>query len=230
MKKTILAMLLAVVCTTVFGQSKLDKIIDKVIETMGGKEKLMSIKTIKKMGNGEAQGVKYPVNYYAVHQVSERSDFSFNGLTGYQIMTKDSGFNFSPFGGMSAPERMTQEDVKLSSDELDLEGPLVNYRAKGHTIDLMENEDIDGVDAIQLRINLKNSKTIFYFIDPDTYYLIRTTVKGVSNGQEFTNTSNYYNFKKTKEGILFPFTIDNVTYDSIELNIQIDDKLFSTKK
>jgi hypothetical protein len=131
---------------------------------------------------------------------------------------------------MVTPERMTDEDIKLASDEFDLESPLVNYQAKGHTIELMENEDIDGVDAIQLRVNLKNGKTLFYFIDPDTYYTIRTTAKGVSNGQEFSNTSNYYNFKKTKEGILFPFTIDNLTFDAIELNIALDDKLFSTKK
>jgi hypothetical protein len=230
MKKTFLSLVLLFLFTTAFSQSKLDKIIDRIIDTMGGKEKLMTIKTIKKMGNGDQQGVKYPVNFYAVHQLSERTDFSFNGLTGYQIITKDSGFNFSPFGGMTTPERMTDEDVKLSSDDLDLEGSLVNYHAKGHTVDLMENEDIDGVDAIQLRMNLKNGKTIFYFIDPDTYYIIRTTAKGVSNGQEFSSTSNYYNFKRIKEGILFPFTVDNITYDTIDINIPLDDKLFSTKK
>ena len=230
MRKTVFLLLLIACCTTAFTQNKLDNILEKVIETMGGKEKLMTVKTIKKMGNGEQQGVKFPVNYYAVHNISQRSDFSFNGLTGYQIVTKDSGFNFSPFGGMSTPERMTDEDIKLSSDDLDLEGSLLNYQAKGHTIDLMENEDIDGVDAIQLRVNLKNGKTVFYFIDPDTYYIIRTTAKGVSNGQEFTNTSNYYNFKKTKEGILYPYTIDNLTFDTIEINIPLDDKLFSTKK
>jgi hypothetical protein len=230
MKKQVLALLFVTLASAAFAQSKLDKIIEKTIETMGGKEKLMTVKSIKKMGFGESQGVKYPVNFYAVHNKAERTDFSFNGLTGYQIITVDSGYNFSPFGGMATPERMTDSDVKLSSDEFDLESPLVNYKAKGHTIELMENEDIDGVDAIQLRANLKNGKTIFYFIDPDTYYIIRTTAKGESNGQEFSNTSNYYNFKKTKEGLVYPFTIDNVTYDNIEINISVDDKLFSTKK
>ncbi len=230
MKKIIFSALLLLFVTTSFSQQKKDNIIAKVIETMGGKEKLITIKTIKKMGFGESQGVKYPVNYYAVHNISERSDFSFNGLTGYQIITKDSGFNFSPFNGMAAAERMTDEDVKMAADDYDLESPLLNYEAKGHKMELMENEDIDGVDAIQIRATLKNGKTIFYFIDPDTYFIIRTTAKGESNGQEFTSTSNYYNFKKTKEGILYAFTIDDVTYDSIELNGPIDDKLFSAKK
>jgi hypothetical protein len=230
MKKHVFALLFIAIGSTAFAQSKLDKIIEKTIETMGGKEKLMSVKTIKKMGFGEGQGVKYPVNYYAVNNKAERTDYSFNGLTGYQIISVDSGYNFNPFNGMAAAERMTDADVKLSNDEFDLESSLVNYQAKGHTMDLMENEDIDGVDAIQIRANLKNGKTIFYYIDPDTYYIIRTTAKGESNGQTFSNTSNYYNFKKTKEGLVFPFVVDNVTYDNIELNIPLDDKLFSTKK
>ncbi len=230
MKKLVFALFFAAIGSNSFSQSKLDKIIEKTIETMGGKEKLMTIKSIKKMGFGESQGVKYPINFYAVHNKSERTDYSFNGMTGYQIITLDSGFNFSPFGGMVTPERMTDNDVRLSNDEFDLETSLVNYKAKGHSIELMENEDIDGVDAIQLRANLKNGKTIFYFIDPDTYYIIRTTAKWESNGQESSNTSNYYNFKKTKEGVLFPFTIDNLTFDNIELNAPIDEKLFSTKK
>jgi hypothetical protein len=230
MKKIVFALLLMGVGSAAFAQNKLDKIIEKTIETMGGKEKLMTIKSIKKMGFGEGQGVKYPVSYYAVDNKAERTDFSFNGLTGYQIITVDSGFNFNPFAGMATPERMTDADVKLSVDEFDLETPLVNYQAKGHTIELMENEDIDGVDAVQLRATLKNGKTIFYYIDPDTYYIIRTTVKGVSNGQEFSNTSNYYNFKKTTEGLVFPFTINEISYDSIELNVSLDEKLFSTKK
>ena len=48
MKKTVFLLLLAVLSTTAFTQNKLDKILEKIIETMGGKEKLMSVKTIKK--------------------------------------------------------------------------------------------------------------------------------------------------------------------------------------
>jgi hypothetical protein len=230
MKKTTLALSLLFFTVQSFAQNKLDKIVDKVVETLGGKEKLSTVKSIKMSGNGEQGGVKYPVNYYAIHNKCQRNDYSFNGMMGYSLITKDSGFNFNPFSGMAVPERITEDDLKLSSDAYDLEGHFINYKTKGTTIDLMENEDIDGVDAIQLRVNLKNKKTVFYYIDPDTYYIIRTTTKGVSNGQEFKYSSNFYNFKKNKEGLLFPYTIDNVTYDTIDINVPIDEKLFSTKK
>jgi hypothetical protein len=230
MKHPLLLLAIVLSSTATLAQKTADEVINKVIETLGGKEKLMSIKTIKKSGNGEQQGVKYPINFYVVHNRSMRNDFSFNGLTGYQIVSKDSGFNFNPFAGMSSAERMTAEDVKLSADDMDLEGSFVNYKDKGHTVELMDKEDIDGVDALQLRMNLKNGKTIFYFIDPDTYYIIRTTAKGVSNGQEFSSTANYYDFRKNKDGILFAYVVDNVTFDNIETNIPMDDKLFTTKK
>ena len=65
-----------------------------------------------------------------------------------------------------------------------------------------------------------------YFIDPSNYYVIRIKNISVSNGQQSRNSVDYYNFKKTKEGVLFPFTFDNITFDTIELNLPLDDKLF----
>lgn len=211
-------------------QKTADEVAAKVIDAMGGKDKLLTIKSVKKTGSLDIGGQKIPFNYYGVHGKAERTDYSFNGLTGFQIVMKDSGYNFNPFNGMANPERMTAEDVKLAQDELDQQSVLLDYTAKGHTLELMDPEDVDGVDAIQLKASLNNGKTIFFYIDPENYYVIRTKVKGISNGQEFTNISNYYNFQKTKEGILFAFVIDNISFSAIEVNTEIDNKLFEPKK
>ena len=207
-------------------QNNVDTVVNKVISVLGGREKLLAINSIKKMGNIEFSGQKVPINYYAVNKVGERTEFTFSGMTGYSILTKDSGFNFSPFAGQTSPENMTAEDVRLSQDEIDLSGVLIDYKKKGYTVELLENEDVDGVDALQLKINVTPNKTLFYFIDPSNYYIIRTKSVTISNGQQNSNVSDYYNFKKTKEGVLFPYTVDNVTYDTIELNVPIDPKLF----
>lgn len=211
-------------------QKTADEVVTKLIDAMGGKEKLQSIKNVKKTGNLDIGGQKIPFNYYCVNNRAEKTEYSFNGLTGYQVVTKDSGYNFNPFQGMQAPERMTVEDVKQAQDELDQQGILLDYASKGHAVELLDREDVDGVDAIQLKINLNSGKTLFYYIDPDNYYIIRIKIKGKSNGQEFTNTSDFYNFKKNKDGILFAYTQDNITFDSIETNSAIDEKIFEVKK
>lgn len=211
-------------------QKNTDEVVSKIIETLGGRDKLNSITSIKKTGNIEFAGQKIPFNYFAVHQVAERTEFTFSGMTGYFVVARDSGFNFNPFNGQTSPENMTAEDVKLSQDELDLHGVLVDHTAKGYTVQLLENEDVDGVDALQLKISVAPNKTLFYFIDPSSYYIIRIKTVTISNGQQNENSIDYYNFKRTTQGILYPYTYQNITFENIELNVPVDENLFKKSK
>ncbi len=207
-------------------KTDVDAVVNSVINTLGGREKLLSVNSIKKSGNIEFGGQKIPFNYYAINKKAQRTEFVFSGMTGYFIVTKDSGYNFNPFQGQTSADNMTAEDVKLAQDDLDLGTTLVDYKSKGYTIDLLENEDVDGVDAFQLKITISPNKTLFYFIDPSGYYIIRIKTVTISNGQQNVDSTDYYNFKKTKEGILYAYTFGNITFDSIEINIPLDEKLF----
>jgi hypothetical protein len=226
MKRLCLFGLLILFSVMVFAQANADEVINKIIDAQGGKEKLLALKTIKMTGNLEFSGQKIPLNIYAVDKTAYRNEFSFSGLTGYTIITKDSGFNFNPFQGQSAPESMTAEDLKLAQSDLDQQGILLNYKEKGYAVELLDNEDVDGVDAVQLKITTHPNKTLYYFVDPSNYYIIRIKTVSVSNGQQQRNTSDFYDFKKIADGLVFPHTQDNLTFDKIEVNIPIDEKLF----
>ena len=226
---TLLLLIFAVV-PGIAQKADVDAVVDNVVNALGGKAKLLTVNSIKKTGNIEFAGQKIPFNYYAVNKQARRTEFVFSGMTGYFIVTKDSGFNFNPFQGQTSPDNMTAEDVKLAQDELDLHTVLIDYKSKGYTIDLLENEDVDGVDAFQLKITISPNKTLFYFIDPSGYYIIRIKTVTISNGQQNVNSTDFYNFKKTKEGILYAYTFDNVTFDTIEINVPLEDKLFKPVK
>ena len=47
----------------------------------GGKEKLLTIKTVRMIGNIEFSGQKIPFNVYAVDKTAYRTEFTFSGLT-----------------------------------------------------------------------------------------------------------------------------------------------------
>lgn len=230
MKQTGMLLLALLFSSFLFAQNNVDDVINKIIEAQGGRDKLLSIKTVKMTGNIEFSGQKIPLNFYAVDKAAQRTDFSFSGMTGYTIVTKDSGFNFSPFQGQTSPESMTAEDVKLAQNELDQQGILLNYKEKGYTVEQLENEDVDGVDAIQLKITIQPNKTQYYFVDPGSYYVIRIKTVAVSNGQQQRNSIDFYDFRKTKDGYMFPYTQDNITFDNIEVNVPIDEKLFKPKR
>jgi len=230
MKRLLLVLLAGIWLADLQAQTSADEVISGVIRAQGGREKLLSIKTVKMVGFLEFSGLKIPFTVYALDKTAQRTEFTFSGMTGYMIVTRDSGFNFNPFQGQRSPEKMTAEDIALARNDLDQQGILLDYKKKGYEVELLDNEDVDGVDAYQLKITISPKKTLYYFIDPSTSYVIRIKTVQESNGQQQRNSQDFYDFKTTKDGYLFPHSFDNITFTNIEVNLPLEDKLFRPGK
>jgi hypothetical protein len=227
-KKTLLS-LAAVLSIGMLQAQTVDQVIDKHLQAIGGKEKLSSIQSISWFGNIDNGGVKIPYRNFVMHNTASRYDVTYAGMQMYGIVNKDSGFTLNPFQGGTKPEAMTKESIQNNKNELDLQSNLNNYKAKGYTAELREKEDVDGVEAYTIKLVINPSKTIYYYIDPSTWYIIRQRVKSIENGQEFESATTFYDFKALPDGLVFPFIIDNITYDKIEVNTTIDPALFKVK-
>ena len=209
-----------------------DEVIDKHIEAMGGKEKLASLKSLRMETNLSVQGMDIPVIQTRVHNVGQRVDISAMGMEGFVITTPTAGWTFMPFMGQTAAEAMPEDQVKESVDELDLQGSLLNYKEKGHTVELVGKEAVDGTEAYKVKLTTKGGKVRTFFIDPKNYYIIRTVAKATVNGQEQEVTINFADFKKTEEGYVFPHSIGgafgqgDMTVTKIEVNKPVDEKIF----
>ena len=70
----------------------------------------------------------------------------------------------------------------------------------------MGKEDIDGVEAIKVKLTRKSGSEAVYFFDPKTYYVIRVASKIKINGQDVDHVANLSNYTKLPEGIVVPFT------------------------
>ncbi len=209
-----------------------DEIIDKHIEALGGKEKLSTLKSLRMETNLSVQGMDIPVIQTRVHNVGQRVDISAMGMEGFVITTPTAGWTFMPFMGQSAAEAMPEDQVKESVDELDLQGSLLNYKEKGHTVELVGKEAVDGTECFKIKLTTKGGKARTFFIDPKNYYIIRTVAKATVNGQEQEVTINFADFKKTEEGYVFPHSIGgafgqgDMTVTKIEVNKPVDEKIF----
>jgi hypothetical protein len=212
-----------------------DEVINKHIEAVGGKENWKKVNTMKMEASISVQGMDIPINIYQVNNKSFRQDFTAMNMTGYTILNNDSGWSFNPLQGQSKPEPMPADQLAAQKDQLDIQGELIDYKDKGHKVELLGKEDIDGTEAIKVKITRKSGSESVFFFDPKTYYVIRAVSKMKINGQDIEQVSNLSNYTKLPEGIVIPFSMETsgapapVIIKKIEVNPTLDPSLFIAK-
>lgn len=209
-----------------------DEIVNKHIEAIGGKDNWKKVNSMKMEAGLSVQGMDVPVTIYQIHNKGQRQEFTVMNMTGYSIITNEGGWNFNPMGGQTKPEPMTADELKAAQDGLDIQGDMLDYAAKGHKIELLGKEDVDGTEAFKLKLTRKSGSEVINYIDPATYYIIRTVNKVKVNGQEVEQKINVSNYQKLPEGIVVPFSMEMpgapapVMVKKVEVNPTLDPALF----
>ena len=229
-KKYFLAILLLASVNLVKAQT-VDEVIDKYIDALGGKEKLMALNSLKMEGTLTTQGFDVGVTVTVLNGKGARTDISVPGMSeGYRIVTPAKGWNFLPFQGQSSPEEAPEDQLKAQQSQLDLQTPLLNYAAKGHKVELLGKEKVDGADCYRLKVTYKNGKTATLFIDATTYYRVKSVSTISINGQDTEVETTYTDFKRTPEGYVFPYSQTNqsgtINFTSIGINKPVDENIF----
>lgn len=216
-----------------------DDIINKHIDAMGGKDKLASIKSIYTEYDMEAMGNQGSGVTYVVNGKAYRNEVDFGGQKIIECITDKGGWGQNPFAGQTSPEALPDDQVKMRQGQLDVGGPLFNYAAKGSTVELQGQESVNGVNAYKLKLKNKLGNEGTFWIDPTTYYIIKSTNKSTVNGQEIETSIAFSNYKKTDDGFVVPGNTEltlpqgmtiNITNKKTEVNKDIDMKLFEMQK
>lgn len=213
-----------------------DELIAKNIEARGGLEKLRAIHSLRATGKIRFGGnAQFDVARLAKRPGMVRTEISNQGLTAIRAYDGEVGWNVSPFRGRKDPAKMSADDLKSMILTADMDGPLVDYKAKGNTVEYMGTEDVDGTDAHKLKVTLKDGDVRYIYLDPDYFLDIRwvdqTRIRGVQEEDE-TDVGNYEQY----EGVYFPTSYESgpkgypkdskLTIDKVEVNVDLDDAIF----
>src|ERR1700677_2415995 len=200
--------LFAVCCLTLFSNSQTaDELIAKNIEARGGIEKMKAIKNIRMTGKFEGGG-----GFTAsIGQENERPNlvretFLLQGMTAVQAYDGASGWQIQPFGGKKDPQLMGEDDVRDLLLDADFDGPLVDYKEKGSTVEYLGHDVVDGDDALRLKITLKNGDVIYDYLDPDTFIEIRREIQQFIRGSVRDRVVGLGSYKPVA-GVMYPFSI-----------------------
>jgi len=234
--KSIATLLAAVAVPLSAHAQTADELVDKHLEAIGGKDNWRKVTSMKMEATVSTQGMEIPVTLFQVHNKAMKQEINVMNMVGYVIMTTEGGWNFLPFMGQTAPEPMTADDLEVGKENLDIQGELLDYKAKGHSVELLGKEDVDGTECYKLKLTRKSGRGTTFLIDTKTNYIIRTVSKMKANGQEVDQTQNFSNYQKLPFGIVVPMSLENsglpapLVIAKMEVNPTIEASVFEVKK
>jgi hypothetical protein len=165
-----------------------------------------------------------------------RETFSLQGMTAITAFDGKTGWQIQPFGGHKDPEFLGEDDMRDLLLDADFDGPLVDYKEKGNTVEYLGHDSVDGDDALRLKVTLKNGDIIYYFLDPDTFLEIRKEVQEFIRGSVRESVVEMGSYKPVN-GVMYPFSVSQgskanpaqqtTTAEKIEVNIPIENMDFA---
>jgi hypothetical protein len=177
-----------------------------------------------------------------------RLELQFKGQTSVQVFDGTNGWKFRPFLNRNDVERYSSEELKIASNREDLDGPLVDYAAKGSRIALDGTEKVDGRDTYKIKVTEKSGHSFDVWVDAQTF--LETKMEGQPRRLDGTNhtVEVYYRDYRNVDGLQIPFLLETrvlpvgtnalgisdtpvpperIIIEKVVVNPKIEEKLFS---
>lgn len=177
-----------------------------------------------------------------------RFELQFKGDTAIQAFDGTLGWKLRPFLNRREIEPYSPEETKIASAQGELDGYLIDYAAKGTRVELDGMAKVEGRDAYQLKLTLKNGDVKHVWVDAQTF--LETKIEGRPRRLDGTYhpVEIYYRDYHTVNGLQIPFVLETrvlpvaktalgfrdtpvppekITIDKVEVNPKLDDSLFS---
>lgn len=215
----------------------LDDVLAKHFEALGGKEKIAAVQSAKMVARQVFGPQEVPATIFWKRPDKVRVEFTLQGMTGIQAYDGTTAWMVMPFLGKTEPEEMTGDDLKDIIEQADMiDGPLFDWQAKGHTVEFLGEEAIEGTPAWKLKLTRSNGDVSTIWLDKDAYVQIKSEGKRKRGDQELDIETSFGDYKEVG-GLLFPHSIESkpkgapqgasITIESLELDATIDDAIFA---
>jgi len=214
-----------------------DEVVNKYIETIGGKQKLEALTSTKMEMAVNYQGMEIPVTVSSAKDGKMLVKVNFMGKEMTQVAF-DGEMGWSTNMMTMKAEKMpseTLENMKISVGK-DFPDPFLNYKDKGYTTEYLGKETKEGTECHKIKLTKlpmtvngqKVENVSFYYFDTENNVPVMTESEiqeGPMKGQ--MSTSKFSNYQEV-EGIYYPFTLSQggqeMTMKKITLNETIDAK------
>ncbi|HWJ35194.1 MAG TPA: hypothetical protein VNR70_08005 [Steroidobacteraceae bacterium] len=139
-------------------------------EGLGASAKRAHSEVVSGAANDKADPqVQLPFRLEMKRPHKSRLEIEFAGKTAVQVYDGASGWKLRPYLNRNDVEPFTAQETRSESVKADLEGPLVDYAAKGTQVELAGVEPVEGRAAYKLKLTMKNGDPQNIWIDAQSF-------------------------------------------------------------
>jgi outer membrane lipoprotein-sorting protein len=212
-----------------------DEIVAKNLAARGGLDKLRGLQTMKMTGTINVQGMDMPLTV-----MTKRPNLLFQEMTmqGQRMVSAFDGakvWAINPMLG-PGPRELTGQQADMIRDQASFDGPLVNYKDRGDTLEMAGSADLGGAKAWKLKLTRKiGGRSMFIYVDADTGLEKQWSATVDQSGMTIDVDTVMLDYQPTPEGVLVARSMRTLVGGqqqgllkvlTVEYNVPIEDAAF----
>jgi hypothetical protein len=217
------------------------QIVAKNVAARGGLEAWRKIETMVWVGHVESPNAPTPSMPFVLQQKrpnKTRFEITVNNQRSLRVFDGTQGWKLVPTReGRPDVQPFTAQELKFARGAQGIDGPLVDYQAKGIAVAFDGSEKVEGRKAYRLSVRLPSGESHHIWIDAQTFLDIKYDRTSYNSAGVAATVPVFYRDYKAVEGLQIPAVIetgagpdqatDKLVIEKLALNPPLDDGLFS---
>jgi len=215
-----------------------DEIAQRNAQARGGLAAWRAVQSLEISGLLDAGGkgnARLPFTLQMKRPHYQRVAIEFQGQTAVQVYDGQNGWKLRPFLNRMDVEPFSEEETQRLAHQDDLDGPLIDYSAKGSTLELDGTEMVEGKPNYRLKLTMKDGTVRRIWIDGTTF--LESKVEGNPrrlDGRMRRVENTLRDYRKVGD-VLIPFVSESkaetapvrkMTVEKVVLNPGLEDRVF----
>ncbi len=212
------------------------------VDAGGNKSPTLSVQGVRTGGvqlpKRPAEQVRLPFRLELKRGRKSRLELDFSAKTAVQVYDGTNGWKLRPFLNRHEVETFAPDEMKAVALQSDLDGPLMDYAAKGTKVELEGTDKVEGGnDTYRLKLTFKNGQTQHLWVDAKTF--LETKIEGTPRRLDgkYHAVEIYYRDYRTVSGLMMPYVMETkvqgvkqtekIEIENVAVNPRVEDSRFA---
>lgn len=229
-----LAAVCALAVSSVAAQQSVDELIARNLEAKGGLAKLSAVQSMKQVSQFSMSGMAATMTVYSKRPNRVRQEVKIGAQTVISAFDGVTTWVVNPMVGSDRPIAVTGPQADMLREQSDFDGPLVDYKTKGYTVELVGPEALGERKVNHLKLVSPSRQIVHLYLDASTNLEAKRATEVESSKLE-QELGDY----RPVDGVMIPFHIrllvngvpqSEMKVESVQFNVAMDDAIFRMPK